>query len=139
MDVLEVSATSEKWQGFGFRTDLSTSYPEYDLCAGPLTPSAYDLVIAEQVLEHVLWPFRAVRSAYAMLRPGGWFLVATPFLIRVHAYPNDCSRWTELGLKHLLIEGGFPEEGISTGSWGNRRCVKANFNRFPSWIPWWHC
>jgi hypothetical protein len=24
------------------------------------------------------------------------------------------------------------------GSWGNRACVKANFRRFPSWIPWWH-
>ena len=138
MDVVEISSTSDRWKAFPFRSHLATSHPEYDLCAGPLRAEAFDLVIAEQVLEHVHWSYRAVRSAWQMLRPGGWFLVATPFLIRVHAYPDDCSRWTEQGLKYLLLECGFPEEGIRTGSWGNRACAKANFRRFPSWIPWWH-
>jgi SAM-dependent methyltransferase len=138
LDVVEISSTSDRWRKFPFRSHVNTVYPEYDLCAGPLKTEAFDLVIAEQVLEHVHWPYRAVKSAWQMLRPGGWFLVATPFLLRVHAYPDDCSRWTEQGLKYLLLEGGFSEEGIRTGSWGNRACVKANFRRFPSWVPWWH-
>jgi hypothetical protein len=39
----------------------------------------------------------------------------------------DCSRWTETGLQYFLAEAGFDLDGIKTGSWGNRACVKANF------------
>ena len=62
-----------------------------------------------------------------MLRAGGYFLVSTPFLVRIHDYPVDCTRWTEIGLKYFLAECGFALDGIQTGSWGNRACVKANF------------
>jgi hypothetical protein len=65
-----------------------------------------------------------------MLKPGGHLLVTTPFLIKVHEVPVDCSRWTELGMKHLLAECGFPIDGIWTGSWGNRACVQANFRNW---------
>jgi SAM-dependent methyltransferase len=138
LEVLELSPGSERWKRFGFKSYRSTFFPDYDLCAGPLQREAFDLVIAEQVLEHVHWPYRAVRNVLQMLRPDGWFLVSTPFLLRVHDYPDDCSRWTETGIRHLLMEGGFPGATIRTGSWGNRACVRANFHRFASWIPWWH-
>jgi hypothetical protein len=48
----------------------------------------------------------------------------------------DCTPWTELGLKHFLVECGFPPEGVRPASWGNRAAVKANFAR---WAPrrWW--
>ena len=49
-------------------------------------------------------------------------------MIWQHAAPVDCSRWTELGMKHFLDECGFPWDGIKAASWGNRACVKANFN-----------
>jgi SAM-dependent methyltransferase len=137
-DVVEISAGSDRWRRLGFKSYCSTTYPSFDICAGPLQADSFDLVIAEQVFEHLHWPYRAARHAWQMLRPGGWFLVATPFMLRVHGYPDDCSRWTELGLKCLLVESGFPADRITTGSWGNRACVKANFRRFPSWIPWWH-
>lgn len=134
--VLEVGG--ENWKSTAFASYLSIDYPEYDLCEGPLERETYDLIFLEQVLEHVLWPHRAVRSLFQMLRPGGWAIVTTPFLVKVHAYPVDCSRWTELGLKHLLAEGGFSIEGIETGSWGNRAAVIRGFRRVPRWIPWWH-
>jgi SAM-dependent methyltransferase len=133
---LEISGT--KWASFGFASYRSVAYPEYDWCERPLAPEAFDLLIAEQVLEHVHWPYRAVRHAWEMLRPGGRLLVTTPFLVRVHAFPVDCSRWTETGLKYLLAEGGFPLEQIRTGSWGNRACVRANFRQWTSWVPWLH-
>jgi SAM-dependent methyltransferase len=93
-------------------------------------PSRFDLIIADQVFEHLLWPYRAGRNVRSMVKPGGHFLMTTPFLIKVHESPVDCSRWTELGLKHLLAECGFPLEEIRTGSWGNRACVRANFRRW---------
>jgi SAM-dependent methyltransferase len=133
---LEISGHA--WKDAGFREYQSASFPEYDMCAGPLEVGAFDVVILEQVLEHVLWPFRAVRHVYEMLRPGGWFVVSTPFLLRIHRHPTDCCRWTEMGLKHLLAEAGFDLNNIQTGSWGNRACVKSNLNSWPAWIPWLH-
>ena len=68
-----------------------------------------------------------------MLEPGGYFLVSTPFLVKIHNYPTDCSRWTETGLKHLLAECGFPLESTITESWGNTECVIANLS---GWVPY---
>ena len=127
-----------KWSQMGFRQYRSANYPDYDVCQGPIKDSLFDIVIAEQVLEHVVWPYRAVRNVFEMLKPGGVFVVTTPFLLRVHEYPVDCSRWTPLGLKHLLAEGGFPIERTIIGSWGNRACVRANLKAWRHWIPWLH-
>jgi hypothetical protein len=120
LDALEISG--ESWRECGFKSYRVVHYPDYDVCAGPLS-SRFDMVIAEQVFEHLLWPYRAGRHVYEMLRPGGYFLVTTPFLFPVHGAPLDCSRWTETGLKYLLAECGFPLERCVTGSWGNRACV----------------
>jgi SAM-dependent methyltransferase len=135
-DCLEISGT--KWRTTGFQSYRTADYPEYDVCARPFEREAFDVVIAEQVLEHVLWPYRAVRHVFDSLRPGGVFLVTTPFLLRVHKVPVDCSRWTELGLKHLFAEGGFELDTVRTGSWGNRACVKSNFRQWTKWLSWFH-
>jgi SAM-dependent methyltransferase len=124
--VLEISG--EVWRGHGFPAHRSTRYPGFDLEAEPLA-ERFDLVIAEHVLEHLRHPHRAARNAMAMLRPGGAFLVVTPFLYRVHPCPDDFSRWTENGLAQLLAGAGFPLESTVTGSWGNRACVRSTLTR----------
>jgi SAM-dependent methyltransferase len=134
--VLEISGS--KWEKFGFASYRSIEYPSYDLCEGTLNNETFDIIIAEQVLEHVLYPYRAVKNLYRMLNPGGLAVITIPFLLKIHGAPIDCSRWTELGLKHLLAEGGFDPEKIITGSWGNRDCVIANFQRWMKWMPWIH-
>lgn len=132
LDAVEISG--DNWRHAGFKSYRPLRLPQYDVCQRPIDGPC-DIVIADQVLEHVLWPYRAVRNVYASLRPGGYFMVSTPFLVSVHNYPVDCTRWTELGMRYLLAEGGFALGGIRTGSWGNRRCVIANFAR---WIPYRH-
>jgi SAM-dependent methyltransferase len=124
LSALEISG--DLFQHFPFKKYRSVQYPEYDVCADVLEDK-FDLIIAEQVFEHLLWPYRAGKHVYEMLQPGGHFLISTPFLVQIHNYPVDCSRWTELGLKHLLAECGFPIEQIKTASWGRRDCVEANF------------
>jgi len=105
LDALEISA-GEFFRGFPFRSFAEANYPAFDICKQAL-PAQFDLVIADQVWEHLLYPYRATRHVLAMLRPGGHFLVTTPFLIKVHRIPTDCSRWTETGLAHFLAECGF--------------------------------
>jgi SAM-dependent methyltransferase len=137
LSALEISGTNWERPGL-FREYLSLDYPEFDICAGP-TQERYDFVVAEQVFEHLLWPYRAARNVVQMLNPGGYFLISTPFLVKIHNFPVDCSRWTELGLKHFLAECGFPLEKIVTGSWGNRACVDANLgSRWVIYQKWRH-
>ena len=125
LDTLEISGGPQWRRTFKFRSYTSTDFPEFDICAQVLDRQ-FDLVIADQVFEHLPWPMRAGRNVYAMLRPGGYFIIATPFLVRVHDVPIDCSRWTEQGLSYLLQECGFLEKDIKTYAWGNRKCLKAN-------------
>jgi 2-polyprenyl-3-methyl-5-hydroxy-6-metoxy-1,4-benzoquinol methylase len=134
MDALEISG--DRWARHGFRSYVSVNYPEYDVCKEPV-PSSFDIIIAEQVFEHILWPHRAAKNVYAMLRPGGYFLVTTPFLQKIHEVPVDCSRWTETGLKYLLADSGFDLEHVQTWSWGNRAAAKRNMHpkKFPAYFP----
>lgn len=129
LDVLEISGGNQWTRDFRFRSYRSTEYPGFDICAETL-PQQFDLIIADQVFEHLKWPYRAGRNVLAMLRPGGTFLISTPFLVRVHRVPIDCSRWTEQGLSYLLQECGFKAEDIETHSWGNRACLKGNLTKW---------
>ncbi len=137
LDALEISG--EHWKELPFRSYRSIDFPEYDLCASALAPEQWDIIFLEHVLEHVLSPAKAVRNIWQMLRPGGIFVNTTPFLIPIHEFPIDCSRWTETGMKHLLADNGFPLDGIQTGSWGNKSCLAANLStRWPAYIPLLH-
>ncbi len=128
IEALEISG--EGWKEFpSFKSYRSVQYPSFDICTSQLDDH-FDLIIAEQVFEHLLWPYRAGRNVFDMLRDGGYFLITTPFLLKVHPSPHDCSRWTETGLKYFLAECGFPMERIQTGSWGNRSCVVSNLRQW---------
>jgi len=126
LDAMEISA-GEHWQKtVKFRSFTPTHYPDFDICEQTLD-RRFDLIIADQVFEHLAKPRQAAANVYSMLKPGGYFIIATPFLIRVHPSPIDCSRWTEQGLAIFLQESGFRSDLIKTDSWGNRACVVANF------------
>lgn len=136
-DLLEVAEISGKWgRGFGFKTYTQFRFPQYDICAGPFldesgAPRQFDLILANQVWEHLDRPYRALGHVRQMLRDGGHFWIAVPFYIPFHAAPYDCSRWSARGLKNLLIEGGFDEDKIETYQWGNRNAARRNLE-----LPW---
>jgi len=68
-----------------------------------------------------------------MLRPLGYFWLAVPFFVPLHAAPQDNSRWSARGLKNLLIECGFEEEAIYAEQWGNRHVALRNMEEV--WPP----
>jgi SAM-dependent methyltransferase len=137
LDALEISG--DRWKNVPFRSYQTVDFSGYDLCAGPLATEKWGIIFLEQVLEHVLSPAKAVRNICEMLRPGGILVNTTPFLIRIHEHPRDCSRWTETGIKHLLADNGFPLENIQTGSWGNKACLVANLGeQWPTYLPLLH-
>ena len=133
LSAVEVSGGSHRerqpWRSF-----RSLDYPGFDLCDPPAEHDRFDVVICEQVLEHVPNPVRAVRTLRDLCEPGGHVLVSTPFLIRVHPYPGDYWRFTKDGLRVLLEHAGL--DVLSVGSWGNAACVRANFHDWARHRPW---
>ncbi|CUH77657.1 methyltransferase domain-containing protein [Tropicibacter naphthalenivorans] len=125
-ETLDVAEISGKFgANFSFRSYDQYWFPEYDICKAPLidangSQKLYDLIIADQVWEHLDRPYLATQHIRQSLRPGGYFLVAVPFFVPLHAAPHDCTRWSARGLKNFLIECGFAEENILSEQWGNR-------------------
>jgi SAM-dependent methyltransferase len=116
----------------------SLTYPEFDVCAPLELEQRFDVVICEQVLEHVPDPWAAARNLRELSRPGGHVIVSTPFLIKVHELllfgMHDYWRFTPRGLRVLLEAGGLEVDSI--GSWGNRVCVTGNLSRWAAYRPW---
>lgn len=128
LDVLEISG--QAWRDAGFRSYRGVDYPHFDICKDRL-PVQFDLVIAEQVFEHIRNPGSAARNVRRMLRAGGVFLVTTPFLIKLPPMPLDLWRWSPAGLQAMLEDAGFVQ--VEVGAWGNRACVAGNFDYWPEY------
>ena len=124
--------------GLSWRNYVSLNYPEFDLCAPLEHREQFDVVICEQVLEHVVDPWAAAANLRGLCSPSGHVVVSTPFLIRVHELPgwglDDYWRFTPRGLRTLLLSAGL--EVTAVDSWGNRRCVAGNFDRWPAYRRW---
>jgi SAM-dependent methyltransferase len=137
-ETLDAAEISGKWgQQFGFKSYESFHFPQHDICKGPVRAAGgvrqFDLILANQVWEHLERPYAATCHVLDMLRPGGHFWVAVPFHVPYHAVPQDCSRWSARGLGNLLIEAGFAEDSVQTGQWGNRAAALRNLE--PDWPP----
>lgn len=114
----------------------SLTYPEFDLCNPPTDCPKADVVIAEQVLEHVVNPVTAVRTLRRLMNVNGILVVSTPFLFPIHEAPNDYWRFTPAGLRVLLESQGLGVEHV--GSWGNRLAVLLSTIGTPEgrwWLP----
>lgn len=61
-----------------------------------------DLVICENVIEHVYDPQSLLKETRRVLRSGGCLFLVTPFLFPLHDVPYDFFRYTEYSLKRLL-------------------------------------
>jgi SAM-dependent methyltransferase len=132
----EISGSAQAarpWKQF-----VSLDYPEFDLCAPLDGHATYDVIICEQVLEHVVDPYGAARNLRGLTNPGGHVIVSTPFLIRVHELPlfgmNDYWRFTPRGLRTLLEQAGLQVDDVQ--SWGNRDCIAGNLDLWPAYRRW---
>src|SRR5918994_4538605 len=89
-----------------WREYTSLMYPDFDLCAPIEDRGRFDVVICEQVLEHVDDPWGAAANLRELAVPGGHVIVSTPFLIKVHELAlfalRDYWRFTQrrLGGRH---------------------------------------
>ncbi len=90
---LEMNPAAEHHIGFDSKTTLPENY-----C---------DIVLSNQVLEHVDSPDGYLKEALRILKPGGTAIITTHGYWFYHPTPNDYWRWTSAGLKKIIEASGF--------------------------------
>ncbi len=107
----------------GDRVQLkAVEYPEWDLeRVYQAHDGEYDVVVADQVLEHVERPWLAADEIRRITATGGLAVVCTPFLHPIHPNPLDCWRIAPDGYKVLFPESVW--EWVTFGMWGTREIL----------------
>jgi SAM-dependent methyltransferase len=104
---------------------LHARYPEYDMGNLKLPDESFDIVVSDQLLEHIqCTPEQAIRETYRVLRPGGIAIHTTCFLTPFHGAPaygtpggGDFWRYTHHGLRQLH---GDYRRIIAADGWGSQ-------------------
>jgi len=89
-----------------------------DVCKQPLpfADNSVDIVICNQVLEHLIDPFFALKEMIRVLKNEGLVLIATPFLFPVHDKKNDYFRYTHNFYREYFKDHTILAETISNAS-----------------------
>ena len=101
-----------------------TNYPEYDLLNTSNIKEKYDVVICDQVIEHVRKPWLISKQLYNILNPKGIIIMTTPFTYKKHNHPGDYFRYTTDGLISLF-EDNF--KCLKTGGYGNSYTMSIDY------------
>lgn len=73
-----------------------------DALALPFADETFDVLLANNVIEHLPDPAQGVREMHRVLAAKGQVLYTIPFLYPVHEAPRDYARFTRYGLQRLF-------------------------------------
>lgn len=90
---LDMNPKADHHIGFDSKTTLPDNY-----C---------DIILSNQVLEHVDSPGGYLQEALRILKPGGSIICTTHGYWFYHPTPNDYWRWTSAGLRKTIADEGF--------------------------------
>ncbi|MEO8886454.1 MAG: methyltransferase domain-containing protein [Mucilaginibacter sp.] len=90
---LEMNPKAEHHIDFDSKTTLPDNYA--------------DIILSNQVLEHVDSPGGYLQEALRILKPGGTIILTTHGYWFYHPTPNDYWRWTSAGLRKTVEAEGF--------------------------------
>ena len=103
--------------GLGKATITSADFPTFDLRRLTFSDDSFDVLVADQVLEHIeADPSLPVRESFRVVRPGGLVVHTTCFVNPIHE-EVDLFRFTPSALAMLFNEHG---DVVEVGGWGNR-------------------
>ncbi len=99
---------------------LESSYPAVDFHNLPYADNSFDVIVSDQVLEHLANPAIALAEAHRVLKPGGIAIHTTCFMNYYHPAPIDYWRFSADALKHLHKDYS---SIICCNGWGNRVAI----------------
>ncbi|MDA8602532.1 class I SAM-dependent methyltransferase [Gammaproteobacteria bacterium] len=79
----------------------------YDGETFPFENNLFDVVICNQVLEHVFNPDQFLSEIFRVLKPDGKILLTVPFAWDEHEQPIDYARYSSFGMRALLEKNKF--------------------------------
>mmetsp|Transcript_47706 Transcript_47706/g.91143 ORF Transcript_47706/g.91143 Transcript_47706/m.91143 type:complete len:287 (-) Transcript_47706:651-1511(-) len=85
-------------------TFTTADYPHIDCQHMPYEDGMFDLVILNQVLEHVPRPWLCVNEVHRVLRAGGHIVVGAPAFYQEHLWPHDYWRFMPDSMSILLAD-----------------------------------
>lgn len=97
-------ANIDESYGYDLKFDVQERFPVAD--------ASYDHVVALNLLEHLYAPMTTLAESLRVMKPGGTFVSATPFLVQVHGCPYDFYRYTDTALRRMVTEMGFAVERV---------------------------
>lgn len=111
---------------------VAPEFPSGDVTQKGYPDSSQDVIVLDQVLEHVANPWLAVTNIHEMLRQGGMAVVTTPFMYPLHDCPIDGWRYTPEAYRILFGNWKI----IEIGQWGGEQAIcwylNGNMKRFVS-------
>ena len=73
----------------------------------PLLSATADYIVASNVFEHLPNLPEVLQECYRVLKPGGYLISTTPFLLIGHQRPWDFNRYTDIMLQTAAEDAGF--------------------------------
>jgi SAM-dependent methyltransferase len=77
-----------------------------DLRDIPVENGRFDLVICNQVMEHIPAPVDLLRELRRVTKPGCAIWMSAPLFFEEHEQPHDFYRYTQFAWRHLAEEAG---------------------------------
>jgi ubiquinone/menaquinone biosynthesis C-methylase UbiE len=119
--ILGISGIENFYSLFSKKAEIiEVCYPDVDMQNLPYADASFDVVISDQVIEHLENPTKAVRETYRVLKKGGLTIHTTCFLNAIHEYPKDYWRFSPDALSYLCKDFS---EVIQCEGWGNRLAI----------------
>jgi SAM-dependent methyltransferase len=69
----------------------------------PFKEEKFDVVFCSQVLEHIAYPEKILKTINKVLKKNGILILTVPHLSYLHGEPHDYFRYTKYGLEKLLF------------------------------------
>jgi len=84
----------------------------------PETDSKFDSIICFNTLEHIFEPEYVIEEFTRVLKDKGKLYLTTPFMMRIHANPDDYFRPTPSWYRKVLLKNSFCNIEVYPLSWG---------------------
>lgn len=100
-----------------------------------LESDTFDYVTCFNVLEHLYHVENVVHESHRILKQGGTFIGATPFLVNYHPDPYDFNRPTHEAIEKFFTKAGFTcEKMVSLGFGPLTASLDISFHVFPKFL-----
>jgi len=113
-----------------------------------LPDNSVTTLVCMEVLEHVQFPFDALKEIYRVIKPGGMLIISVPMKLNIHGSPYDYWRYTPDGVKTLLLpfsqafvgfcgDNDFPDNVVAIAIKDDKIDLKSFEDAYTMWQKRW--